>query len=44
MKLYQVIVIDEDNILYELDSPYLNENFQYDEAYDDLTQLGRRPA
>ena len=38
---YKVIVIDEDNTLYELDSPYLNENFKYDEVYDNLTQIGR---
>ena len=32
MQIYKVIVIDDDNTLYELDSPYLNENFEYDEV------------
>jgi hypothetical protein len=41
MEIYQVIVIDDDNVIYELDSPYLNENFKYDAVYDNLTQLGR---
>ena len=41
MQIYQVIVIDEENTLYELDSPYLNENFKYDEVYDNLKQIGR---
>lgn len=40
MELYQVIVIDEDGVLYELDSPYLNENFKYDEVYDTVKQIG----
>ena len=40
MQIYQVIVIDEDNTLYELDSPYLNENFKYDEVYDNVKQIG----
>ena len=41
MQIYKVIVIDDDNTLYELDSSYLNENFKYDEVYDNLTQIGR---
>ena len=41
MQIYKVIVIDDDNTLYELDSQYLNENFKYDEVYDNLTQIGR---
>jgi len=40
MQIYKVIVVDDDNVLYELDSPYLNENFKYDEVYDNLKQIG----
>jgi len=41
VEIYKVIVIDEDNVLYEMDSPYLNENFKWDEVNDKLTQIGR---
>ena len=41
MEIYKVIVIDDDNVLYELDSPYMNENFKYDAVNDNLTQIGR---
>jgi|TARA_Y100000004_G_scaffold119088_1_gene133812 hypothetical protein len=39
MQIYQIIVIDEGGKLYELDSPYMNENFKYDERYDRLKEI-----
>lgn len=39
MELYTIIVEDKNGKLYELDSPYYNENFSYDETYDTLKEI-----
>ena len=39
MKIYDIIVEDDNGKLYSLDSPYTNENFKYDERYDTLTEI-----
>tara|TARA_B100000029_G_scaffold492004_1_gene552798 strand:+ start:5976 stop:6212 length:237 start_codon:yes stop_codon:yes gene_type:complete len=39
MKIYDIIVEDDNGKLYSLDSPYMNENFIYDEQYDTLTEI-----
>ena len=39
MKLYQVIVVDENDNLYELDDAWINENFEYDKDYSTITPI-----
>ena len=41
MKLYQVIVVDENDNLYELDDAWINENFEYDKDYSTITPIKR---
>ena len=41
MKLYQVIVVDENDNLYELDDAWINENFEYDKDYSTIKPLKR---
>ena len=42
MQLWKVIVVDDDDVLYELDSAYMNENFSYDKDNDTVVQIGKR--
>ncbi len=39
MQIYKVIVQDDNGKLFELDSAWINENFEYDERYDKLKEI-----
>lgn len=39
MKLYQVIVVDENDNLYDLQDTWINENFEYDKDYSTITPI-----
>jgi len=41
MKLYQVIVVDKNDNLYELDDSWINENFEYDKDYSTITPINK---
>ena len=39
MNLYQVIVVDENDNLYDLQDTWINENFEYDKDYSTITPI-----
>ena len=39
MKIYDIIVEDDNGKLYSLDSAWCNENFNYDPKHDKITEI-----